>query len=82
MALALKMGQAYNGHEIMIERPDGQCLTVCGDASCWPLMRGRPIVRLVRGGGGLYNAAPPQNLLTREIIPKVVSRGKFAIEPH
>jgi PAS domain-containing protein len=82
MALALKLGQAYNGHEIMIERPDGQRLTVCGDASCWPLMRGRPIVRLVRGGGGLYNAAPPQNLLTREIIPKVVSRGKFAIEPH
>jgi PAS domain-containing protein len=33
MALALKMGQAYNGHEIMIERPDGQRLTVCGDAS-------------------------------------------------
>jgi PAS domain S-box-containing protein len=33
MALALKMGQAYNGHEIMIERPDGQRLTVLAHAN-------------------------------------------------
>jgi PAS domain S-box-containing protein len=33
MALALKMGKAYNGHEIMIERPDGQCLTVLAHAN-------------------------------------------------
>jgi hypothetical protein len=28
MALALKMEREYNGHEIVIERPDGQRLTV------------------------------------------------------
>jgi PAS domain-containing protein len=33
MALALKMGQAYNGHEIIIERPDGQRLTVLAHAN-------------------------------------------------
>ena len=33
MALALKTGKAYNGHEIMIERPDGQRLTVLAHAN-------------------------------------------------
>jgi len=33
MALALKMGQAYNGREIVIERPDGQRLTVLAHAN-------------------------------------------------
>jgi hypothetical protein len=30
-----------------------------GVASFWPLTRGRPGVRRVRGGGGSYNAASP-----------------------
>jgi PAS domain S-box-containing protein len=33
MALALKQNQAYNGHEIVIERPDGQRLTVLAYAN-------------------------------------------------
>jgi PAS domain S-box-containing protein len=33
MALALKLGKEYNGHEIMIERPDGQRLTVLAHAN-------------------------------------------------
>ena len=33
MALALRMDRQYNGHEIIIERPDGQRLTVLVDAS-------------------------------------------------
>jgi two-component sensor histidine kinase/PAS domain-containing protein len=33
MALALKMNQEYNGHEIIIERPDGQRLTALAYAN-------------------------------------------------
>jgi two-component sensor histidine kinase/PAS domain-containing protein len=33
MALALKMNQEYNGHEIIIERPDGQHLTTLAYAN-------------------------------------------------
>jgi two-component sensor histidine kinase len=33
MALALKMNQEYNGHEIVIERPDGQRLTALAYAN-------------------------------------------------
>jgi two-component sensor histidine kinase len=33
MALALKMDKEYNGHEIVIERPDGQRLTVLAHAN-------------------------------------------------
>jgi PAS domain S-box-containing protein len=33
MALALKTNEAYNGHEIMIERPDGKRLTVLAYAN-------------------------------------------------
>ncbi len=33
MALALKMDQAYNGHEIVIERPDGTRITVLAHAN-------------------------------------------------
>jgi two-component sensor histidine kinase len=33
MALALKVGREYNGHEIVIERPDGQRLTVLAYAN-------------------------------------------------
>jgi two-component sensor histidine kinase len=33
MALALKTGQAFNGHEIVIERPDGERLTVLAHAN-------------------------------------------------
>jgi two-component sensor histidine kinase len=33
MALALKMAKEYNGHEILIERPDGQRLTVLAYAN-------------------------------------------------
>jgi hypothetical protein len=33
MALALKMNQKYNGREIVIERPDGQRLTVLAYAN-------------------------------------------------
>ncbi|MGE5445530.1 MAG: histidine kinase, partial [Ignavibacteriales bacterium] len=33
MALALKMDKEYNGHEIIIERPDGQRLTVIAYAN-------------------------------------------------
>ena len=33
MALALKMNQEYNGHQIIIERPDGQRLTALAYAN-------------------------------------------------
>jgi hypothetical protein len=38
--------------------------TACGDASCWPFPRGRPMVRRVRGGGGAYKAAAPEHVRT------------------
>src|SRR4029077_8705960 len=33
MALALQMNEGYNGHEIVVERPDGQRLTVLAYAN-------------------------------------------------
>src|SRR5262245_7167377 len=33
MALALRMNQAFNGHEVVIERPDGQRITVLAHAN-------------------------------------------------
>jgi hypothetical protein len=35
-----------------------------GEGSFSPFTRGRPMVRRVRGGGGSYHAASPENLLT------------------
>jgi hypothetical protein len=35
-----------------------------GEGSFWPCTRGRPMVWRVRGGGGSYKAASPENLLT------------------